>query len=393
LHWALTHQRIGDLKAPRSLSAKCLKDTVAKYAKVPGCYLNVVIGERYLEDSDVLEDVCTEDPTTLLVAKRMPDETELLHLMRGQISHGGGYISLGRKVQKEDPDVDEAIKFLIDNELGLNDKDLLWNPMQDRGGGDEWAYRNCTILHYSAIAGDANVCQWLLDADNFSQANATCIVPLYNRRDFYTMFAQHGCTALHCAAAGEHCKVINVLLEHRRFTAVADATSDGWNALHMAADLCHQDIALLLLEDGRTAIDATNSLGHTCMDIALRNAETEVKRNGGTADYQMIMFLAERYPKDHIAIDQARAHLSSSQDVIDPLAESFAEAKEARDNHRALNKSKDRQRSERKAKQAENIHKHRQAHYQHEVRICQADSRATAGRVLLARALSFTIPS
>jgi hypothetical protein len=408
LHWALTHQLFGTLKAPASLSIDSLKDIVAKYAKVPPNYLGLIIGEQDLDSAyvwhgrtwtwKVLADVCTEEATTVLVAKRMPDDLDLLHLIRSKIR---GFGNIGFATTKDRDDAEEAVQYLMMNRTGLNAKDSLWYPRQ-RGE----AFRNCTTLHYAAIGGFASICKSLLDAEDFTQSQAICSVPFHIRFD-YTMAVLHGCTALHCAAARFDFDTLIVFLKHPRIAAVNAVTEDGWTALHTAVDLGSKEAIKLLVEDGRIPVDAATNDGRTCMDIALSNERHYSERHHEEWYFQevnerhyseIIMCLVAHNPTSKAAHEALAYSIErkamNAGDDLDPLAQGFDDAKYDRAKSRGKNISKKQQQHERSKKQHEERHKQRQARYRKGIQRQEdrsIESRATAGRALLARALSFSL--
>jgi len=398
------------------MPVKAIKGTVAKAAKTPARFLQLIANNTILDETKTFANngIVTAGMVPLLAIKQVPDESLLLSLLKEKFKkappycrwdHGRYYMDT--EGTQEDLDV---VKFLVDSMIGVNNRDGKFCDYQDTDDFmPEGSWCGATALHYAAFLQLSHICRLLLDSPNFTEADAVCRVPLYDNG--HICFTQDGCTAFHAAVVGAHYaaryaarnrnktndwRADEVLLNHPRFSNVHAATRDGWTALHFAADLGNLQITKLLVEQCGLDMNTTNSDGRTATDVAFDNVasddvEDEFSRFMQICTYlgeQGYQYLGERGYQGR-AVDLAKYLLRYEADEAeDPR-------KDDRGAFRIVRRMKGKQRdAQRKQRIAEKKHKDCVERHARGIKGQHPrgpDPTAAAGRLLLERALSFSI--
>lgn len=214
IRWALTYDCIATMQVKADFEVSLLKEQVAKATKTPVEYLVLLVEGSVLE-AQYLADagLSTDASITVLVARKTPEEDALLQFLKSKVKIGlmSNFFSWPEESQEDL----ELVQFILDCDIGVNNKDGRWN-LQD----DDPSFCGCTALHYASLCGLSGICHLLLNSPNFIEVNSTAEVAVYGKtfRGIIMKSTRLECTALDCAVAGAHSDVCSFLLAHPRFT-------------------------------------------------------------------------------------------------------------------------------------------------------------------------------
>lgn len=286
--WAVTGEMISTVRVEAHKSIWKLKEMLAKNAKTPAMFMDLMFGNQVASDSDCVLvfasrdwTIPTEDlPICCLVLRKQPPR--LIDITRDRFQRQrypltNPYPDRFPSLQLSDTNVMEYI--LAADGQGVNDKDEVWSELEflitqgqlwdDEDDEESYCYRNCTALHYAASLDEVGLCKLILDHPDFHEADSSASLAEgpFCFRD--------GWTALHVASAAGAREVCALLLQHSKFTALQNQDdAGGLTALHLAVMFGRHDIVSDLLGGfDLAAINLRNRSGMTAVDLVLEGME------------------------------------------------------------------------------------------------------------------------
>lgn len=286
--WAVSGETISTVRVEAQKSIWKLKEMLAKNAKTPAMFMDLMFGNQVASDSDCLLVFASRDwtipiedlPICCLVLRKQPPR--LIDITRDRFQRQrypltNPYPDRFPSLQLSDTNVMEYI--LAADGQGVNDKDEVWSELEflitqgqlwdDEDDDENYCYRNCTALHYAAALNEVALCKLILDHPHFHEADsfASLAEGPFCFRD--------GWTALHVASAAGAREVCTLLLQHAKFTALQNQDdAGGLTALHLAVMFGRHDIVSDLLGSfDLAAINLRNRSGMTAVDLVLEGME------------------------------------------------------------------------------------------------------------------------
>lgn len=187
--WAVSGKMISTVRVEAQKSIWKLKEMLAKNAKTPAMFMDLMFGNQVASDSDCLLvfasrdwTIPTEDlPICCLVLRKQPPR--LIDITRDRFQRQrypltNPYPDRFPFLQLSDTNVMEYI--LAADGQGVNDKDEVWSELEflitqgqlwdDEDDDENYCYRNCTALHYAAALDEVALCKLILDHPHFQEA-------------------------------------------------------------------------------------------------------------------------------------------------------------------------------------------------------------------------------